>query len=366
MRLIFWQNIISPHQAGFMRALAERGHDVTVVARETMSAGRQRLGWEPPSLGAARVVIGPSAADMKRIVGEGPLDTIHCIAGARVDATGTLVARECRAVRRRMGIITETPDPRGIGGLLRWGKYALERMTIGRSFDFVLAMGETGVRWFRGCGYPADRVFPFAYATEGAACTAEAEATAGLLRLLFVGRLVDLKGVDVLLRAMAPATDVELEVIGDGPLRTRLERLADSLGLGPRVQWKGQLKPAEIPPRLAQADVVVLPSRKDGWGAVVNEALMTGTPVICSSACGAYDLVRYDWLGTVVRAGDVQSLRDTIVRWAARGRRTPAERLRIREWSRCITGDSLAAYLEAVFQHVYEDAARPVAPWRSR
>lgn len=366
MHIVFWQNIISPHQAGFMRALAERGHDVTVVARERMSAGRQRLGWEPPHLGSAHVVIGPSPADVSHIVRAGPADAIHCIAGARVDSTGTIVARECRAARRRMGIITETPDPRGLGGWLRWGKYAAERLTIGRSFDFVLAMGETGIRWFRNCGYPAERLFPFAYATEVADCSLESDATAGSLRLLFVGRLVGLKGVDVLLRAMAHAANVELEVIGDGPLRGRLQGLAESLGIGSRVHWQGQLKPAEIPLRLAQADVAVLPSRKDGWGAVVNEALMTGTPVICSSACGACDLVQHDWLGTVVRAGDAASLHAAIASWAARGRRTPAERLRIREWARCITGDSLAAYLEAVFRHVYEASQRPIAPWRSR
>lgn len=365
MNIVFWQNIISPHQSGFMRALAERGHEVTVVARESMSAGRQRLGWKPPDLGSARVVIGPSSTDTIRIVREGPADAIHCIAGARVDAMGTIVAKECRAARRRMGIITETPDPRGLGGLLRWVKYAAEQVTVGQSFDFVLAMGETGVRWFRRCGYPAERVFPFAYSTEAAQCGAEVEATAGPVRLLFVGRLVDLKGVDILLRALARTGHVDLEVIGDGPLRHRLEGLANRLGIAARVHWKGQLIPAQIPQRFVKADIVVLPSRKDGWGAVVNESLMAGTPVICSSACGAGDLLRHEWLGSVVPAGDVAALAVAIDDWSARERRRPAERHRIREWARCISGDSLASYLEAVLDHIYGGAERPIAPWRA-
>lgn len=364
MHVVFWQNIISPHQAGFMRALAERGHDVTVVAREAMSAGRKRLGWEPPSLGVARVVIGPSACDAKRMIREGPADAIHCIAGARVDEMGAIVARECRDAGCRMGIITETPDPRGLGGLLRWGKYAAERMTIGRSFDFVLAMGETGVRWFRACGYPRERLFPFAYVTEVADFNSS-ERPADSFRILFVGRLVDLKGVDILLKALPKAADVELEIVGDGPLRSRLEALAAGLGIGPSVRWQGQLKPGEIPARIAQADVLVLPSRKDGWGAVVNEALMTGTPVICSSACGAGDLLRHDWLGCVFPAGDVAALRAAMISWVSRGRRTAADRQRIREWAHCIEGDAIAAYMEAVFRHVYEHSDRPVAPWRT-
>lgn len=364
MQVVFWQNIISPHQAGFMRALADRGHLVTVVAREKMSVGRQRLGWAPPSLGSARVLIGPSAGDVQRIIRDEPAESIHCIAGARVDEMGTIVARECRDAGCRMGIISETPDPRGVGGFLRWGKYAAERMTIGRSFDFVLAMGETGVRWFRACGYPRERLFPFAYVTEVADCN-PSERPSDAFRFLFVGRLVDLKGVDLLLRAMPEAAGVELEIVGDGPLRSSLEVLATGLGIGPSIRWQGQLNPAEIPARIAQADVLVLPSRKDGWGAVVNEALMTGTPVICSSACGAGDLLRHEWLGRVVPAGDVAALRAAMIGWAGRGRRTVAERQRVREWARCIEGDAIAAYMEAVFRHVYDHSDRPVAPWRS-
>ena len=364
MRTVFWQNIVSPHQAGFMRAFADRGHDVTVVAAERMSAGRQRLGWEPPDLGTARLIVGPSSGERQQIVADGADDTIHCIAGVRSIPLGRIVARECRAAGRRMGIITETPDPRGLGGLLRRVKYTTERLTIGRSFDFVLAMGETGVRWFRSCGYPSDRVFPFAYVTE-IAVPPDAGEAGGPFRILFVGRLVDLKGVDVLLRAVARTADVHLEVIGDGPLRGPLTILADELGIGGRVEWRGQMPPAEIAPRLARSDVLVLPSRKDGWGAVVNEALMLGTPVICSSACGAHDLVQRDWLGTVVPADDVDALARAIENWSARGRRTAEERRRVRDWSRCIAGESLAGYLEAVWRHVYESAPRPVAPWRT-
>lgn len=346
-----------------MRALADRGHDVTVVAAKAMSESRQRLGWQPPHLGSACLVIGPSRADVSNLVREGPADAIHCIAGARVDAMGTIVAKECRAARRRMGIITETPDPRGLGGLLRWGKYAAERVTIGRSYDFVLAMGETGVRWFRSCGYPAERIFPFAYVTEVDEIPPDVAVAPGPFRLLFVGRLVDLKGVDVLLRALARTSGIELDVIGDGPLRGRLQELGQGMGLRDRVRWLGQLRPAEIPAWLTRSDVLALPSRKDGWGAVVNEALMLGTPVICSSACGASDLIQHDWLGSVVRSGDVASLHAAIVSWAAR-ERTPFARQRIRDWSRCLTGESIAGYLEGVLRHAYEGTPRPVPPWR--
>ena len=362
MHVVFWQNIVSPHQAGFMRGLAERGHDVTVVAQEAMSASRRRLGWEPPSLGPAKLVVGPSPADVTRIVQGSPGDAIHCIAGARVNRQGSLVARTCRAARRRMGIISETPDPRGLGGWLRWGKYAAERASIGRAYDFVFAMGETGVRWFRSCGYASARVFPFCYVTD-VIDTPAVTTAAGPVRFLFVGRLVDLKGVDVLLRALAGVTHADLDVIGDGPCREAWTALAEQSGLGPRVRWHGQVNPRDVPAWLARADALVLPSRKDGWGAVVNEALMLGTPVISSTACGASDLLRHDWLGAVVPAGDVSALRSALGTWAAR-RRTADDRNRVRAWADCIAGGRIAEYMEAIFRHVYEGGARPVAPWR--
>ena len=130
MQVFFWQNIVSPHQAGFMREMAERGHDVTVVACEEMSASRGRLGWTPPNLAPARLVVGPSVADARRIIRESAADSIHCIAGARVLPFGRIVVRECLAARRRMGIITETPDPRGLGGWMRWGKYEIGRAHV--------------------------------------------------------------------------------------------------------------------------------------------------------------------------------------------------------------------------------------------
>ncbi|MFX9050260.1 glycosyltransferase, partial [Acinetobacter baumannii] len=54
---------------------------------------------------------------------------------------------------------------------------------------------------------------------------------------------------------------------------------------------------------LAQSDVVVVPSRHDGWGAVVNEAIGYGIPVVCTDRCGSLDMVTRPRLGTVCSVG---------------------------------------------------------------
>jgi len=363
MRLVFWHNILSPHQAPFMRELAETGHEVVVVATEAMSEDRRQLGWSAPSLRPARVVVSPKPEEVMQIVESSSPSSIHLIAGARGKPLGKQVALACRASRRRIGLITESPDPRGLGGPLRWAKYSWERVSVGRNFDFILAMGERGVRWFRRCGYPESRIFPFAYVTdrlsEGAAVT-----TGNAFCFLFVGQLIPRKGVDLLLRALAQISSGELSVIGDGPEKECLQRLALECGIANRVFWHGKMDAAQAQARIAVADVLVLPSREDGWGAVVNESLMAGTPVICSTACGASDLIKYPWLGTVFRSGRVDDLAASLNAWTGKGKLSGRERERIRSWSQCIEGCSVARYVEQVLAHIYERGPMPIAPWR--
>jgi glycosyltransferase involved in cell wall biosynthesis len=363
MKLAFWHNLISPHQAPLMRELALAGHEVLVVASEAMSAERRQLGWSAPALGPAQIVLGPDQTKVAQIVKSGPPDTVHFIAGARGTALGQQVAHACRRSRRRMGLITESPDARGLGGPLRWAKYSGERISMGKHFDFILAMGQRGTRWFKLCGYPAARIFPFAYVTERYSGYS-GERVGNGFRFLFVGQLIARKGVDVLLRALAKVPGCELAVIGDGPEEENLKKVAAKCGVADRVSWRGKMDSTKAQSQIAEADVLVLPSREDGWGAVVNEALMAGTPVICSTACGAADLIRYPWLGTVFRSGNVAELANALSSWTGRGKLLGGELGRIRSWSQCIEGSFLATYVERVLVHVYERGPRPTAPWR--
>ncbi|MCX6966289.1 MAG: glycosyltransferase family 4 protein [Verrucomicrobia bacterium] len=346
-----------------MRALAESGHDVVVVSTEAMSADRRQLGWEVPHLKSAEIILAPSAAQVREIVESSAEDSIHIISGARGTLLGKQAAKACRALGRRFGIVTEAPDPRGLAGVLRWVKYTWEQITIGEDFDFLLAMGEMGMDWFKSCGYSADRIYPFAYITELPLLEIPPQHN-GPLHFLFAGRLIDLKGVDLLIRALAKIPDAVLTIVGDGPERPRLQGLAESMGVSERIQWLGQLKASLGIEHISRADVLVLPSRKDGWGAVVNEALMAGTPVICSTACGASDLIRHPWLGTVFRANDTDSLAKAMAQWNQHGPISPENRQRIRTWAHCIEANPIAKYMEKVLAHVYEQGPRPQAPWR--
>jgi glycosyltransferase involved in cell wall biosynthesis len=365
MNVVFWQNIVSPHQAPFLRSLADLGHEVTVVAGESMTADRMALGWHVPDLGRACVVIGPGAEETRRLIESSSKDAIHVMAGARWTQLGNQAVQQCLSSGRRLGIMSEAPDPRGLLGCGRWAKYTVERYIRGSHYQFVLAMGEMGVGWFRRCGYPARSLFPFAYVTESAP-DSRANVPAGAPVLLYAGQFIARKGLDLLLRAFAavPSQQARLRLLGEGPEKQRLQDYAQALGIQSRVAWLAKRDAAVVQMEMEKADVTLLPSRHDGWGAAVNESLMAGTPVICSTACGAAELVRQPWLGTVFHAGRVDDLTKTLKHWIELGPRSPAERERIRSWATCISGQTAAKYLAAIMEHIYSNSARPVAPWR--
>jgi glycosyltransferase involved in cell wall biosynthesis len=137
-------------------------------------------------------------------------------------------------------------------------------------------------------------------------------------RVLFVGRLVQKKGVDVLLRAAATVPSAVLAIVGDGPDRPGLEALAGELGLAERVTFLGQRSRVEVMAELARAAVVAIPSRvgaggdQDGTPVVLGEAMAAGVPVVVSDLGGLAEHVADGDNGRVVPAGSDEALARTL------------------------------------------------------
>jgi glycosyltransferase involved in cell wall biosynthesis len=113
--------------------------------------------------------------------------------------------------------------------------------------------------------------------------------------LLYVGRINGSKGLDVLLRALAPLSDAHLAIVGpddhDGALELVL-RLRDELGMRERVHVVGAVAGDEALRLYAQADAFVLPSRNENFGNVAAEAAAAGTPVVVTDRCGVAEFLR--------------------------------------------------------------------------
>lgn len=114
------------------------------------------------------------------------------------------------------------------------------------------------------------------------------------LRAVFLGRLIALKGVDMLLEAAAPlvrAGALTVELIGDGPERAALEAQALREALGEGVSFAGWVPHLEVPARLAAADVFVFPSIREFGGGAVLEAMAVGLASIVVDYAGPAELV---------------------------------------------------------------------------
>ncbi|MEO7822253.1 MAG: glycosyltransferase, partial [Gemmatimonadaceae bacterium] len=128
-------------------------------------------------------------------------------------------------------------------------------------------------------------------------------------RLLFVGRLSVQKGIEALLRAVAAMKIAsELDVVGDGPDRAALEKLAGELGIAARIRWHGQLSQPELPAMYRKAAAVVVPSVDEGLGLVAVEALLCEAPVVAFDSGGLRDVIRHEKTGLLVAPGDPVAL----------------------------------------------------------
>jgi glycosyltransferase involved in cell wall biosynthesis len=116
--------------------------------------------------------------------------------------------------------------------------------------------------------------------------------------ILAVGQLIERKGLDLLLQSAKRLQDsgevFTLRLVGSGPRRAALEAMARDLQLD-HVEFLGGIPSKDVPAQYRAADSMVFPTLKDVWGLVVNEAMLCGTPVICSKYAGcAVDLLESD------------------------------------------------------------------------
>lgn len=289
-RIIFWQPIDSPHQDAFLEAVAEQfPGEVILGVERPFPPERAAQGWPAPQHALVKVVNISSPANHAALAAHTGPDSLHVFSGFFSHPLVWSAFRALAPSQAKLAIYSEAPEQPLLTGWLKRLRGRLLGARWSSRVAFVLAVGGIGCEFFSAIGFPRSKIIPFGYYVAEAPPPAAQREHDGVFRFISAGQLIHRKGIDLLIRACAtlPQTGWQLDVYGDGPERPALERLSSSLQLSDRISFRSTLPNDRLRAAIAAADCAVLPSRFDGWGMLVNEALAAGTPVICTNRCGA-------------------------------------------------------------------------------
>ncbi|MFA1547592.1 glycosyltransferase [Actinomadura chokoriensis] len=371
------QNVFVAHLA---TELGHQGHHVTVYTRRDAPALPDRVPLAP-GVTVEHVPAGPPAPVPKddllpwmRDFGEylerrwaaHPPDVAHAhfwmsglaaLQAARAPGTPRVpVVQTYHALgtvkRRHQGDTDSSPASR----------VRLER-TIGRAADAVIATCSDEIAELKAMGVPREHIRVVPCGVDLGLLTPDGRTSEGRdrHRLVVLSRLVERKGVDTAIRALAHLPDAGLTVAG-GPPRGdlggdpevgRLREVARVSGVADRVEFLGRLGRGEVPPLLRSASLVVTLPWYEPFGMVPLEAMACGVPVVATGVGGHLDTVADGVTGVLVRprdpenaAGAIRALLDDPARRAAMGF-AGIDRARERySWAR-VAADTVRAYRHA-------------------
>ena len=365
MNFIFWQNILSMHQSAFIRKLAEK-NSILLIADKEIEKSMLNSGWRIPDFGKTSIEIGPNKNRIRDLL-ENNKNAIHVFSGIRAFPTVHYAFRSAIKKKIRIGIIAEAGMGLGITGYLRRLKTILLKICYSKNIDFILAMGDLGVEWYSNNYFPNNKIFPFLYTVEKPQINKEVnkeDLSSSLVKLIVIAQLINRKGIDILIKALSPITSENwsLKIIGEGDEKENIINMIKGTALQNKIFFSGAIPNHDAMKILSVCDLLILPSRFDGWGAVVNEALIRGVPVIVSDKCGASCLIDGQVRGAVFKHND-SSLVSILEHWIKRGPTKQSTRNQIASWADCLSGENTANYFLEIIECVYKSANRPIATW---
>lgn len=304
MKVAFFSVVPSPYQRDLFRALAQRSElDLSVFYFE---AGIPDSPWPQEPLEPYESVLpgGGFSLGRARLQVNWPLPNVRAfdivVCGTMLTSpTGQWLMRA--GLRHKPWLFWGEKIVRR-GGLHDWLSAPLKRAAG------LAVIGTVAERDYRE-RFPEARIFNIPYHCDlDPFLASPRHCFDGTPVFLLCGQMIARKGVDLLVEALTQVSAGRLLLVGrEAELAALLAPLPAAIR--DRITYAGFQPPKALPTFFAQADVFVLPSRYDGWGVVVNQALGAGLPILCSDKVGAaHDLVREEKNGLIFRADDATAL----------------------------------------------------------
>lgn len=308
----FWSHHQAPVCTELISLLGENRFKMCLF--EPVDEERRQMGWGGDAPDRSWLAGPPvSRSDLKtigRIICDADVAVLnscpHEIQVERV-ATGKLTFIMSERLMRKKFFRLRMINPRFRKGIQRL------RSVVNRTNVHYLAVGAYAGADAKIIGVFRDRIWNWAYFVSQSVEEVHKRTTSPV-QLLWAGRFIYWKQVDVILRALSmldPAcSEYALDLIGSGPKHKAMKQLAERLGLTDKVRFLENMPHAAVRQRMAEADVYILPSNHlEGWGAVVGEAMFEGCVVLASVTTGASKmLIENSRTGFLFSDGDAQEL----------------------------------------------------------
>lgn len=363
MNLMFHQLNASPHVAPLAEALAKQGHRVVFAAYGEVSDDRAKLGWRDYIPEGCEYHRFSDKSDILNFLRREAANFEHVCQGFRANGLVSFVQDYCKHNQIGFFVTSEVVNDIGFLGVAKRLAYRRKIRYLGIACKGVLAIGARAPSFFERVGVPSEKIYDFAYfVRDFQDHIVEEEQSSQRFRILFVGQLIYRKGVDILIKALNGLNvDYELDIVGSG----RSEKaLLDLLKRNEMecVRFHGSVSIENVSSYIQNADCLVLPSRFDGWGAVISESISRGTSVICSDSCGVSAAVRNFPGCFVFTSDDTVDLRGKLF-VASSLERTKEQRYILASLGRSLTATAGASYLVKIIESNNRKLVRPIVPW---
>ena len=351
----------------------EKVDNVVICAGEAVHPARKAMGWDVeslPDMGKCEVYVNPMPQIINRLLEVRQEDSVHLFSGIRGFEFVFKAFEASLRYNLKRGLITERPNTFAFNlanGKPLWMhriRFFLEDRKFVPYISYVFAMGEDAVAYYKSLSKKW-KVFPFAYCTSTGFSAADDVKLADVLpdikenavqktekaKFVFVGSLSWRKAPKDILKALymikkeGCSFSCGVNFAGGGKILCELEDYINEKNLS-GIELMGNVPHSQILQIIRSADILILPSLYDGWGAVVNEALSEGLYVISSDKCGAKELLCDRRIGRVFKAGHCNQLKEAMLYAMQHIAGIRQNRIFRKNWAeKHISGKAIADYL---------------------
>jgi glycosyltransferase involved in cell wall biosynthesis len=376
-KLFFWFDQPPKVSKGAFNYLSKVwGNKVSYICVHDFDEIRKLAKWNDGDFGNADVIILENYEQPDEIafsIIDNNKESIHVFNGFRSKTLKYFKYLSCVASQPKIVMFAERPTIYGckmykfFKSIVNFYIYAYFVLRYQDKISAFCPLGQIGCKEYLKYGWDKSKMFPFMYCPPIDIKHAEKKILINdYVKFLYVGRFsAKTKGLDVLMRAIEmidQSVQFRFDFVGGyGNLK---EKLIEWIKKNIRINYLGIWPSTEMVERMQKYDVVVVPSRFDGWNLLTNESIMAGLGTIVTDQAVSHELIYESKSGLVVKAGNAAELKNAI-EFAAKNPKLVANWKNLAlEYANKISPETVGKYFIKIIEYAcLSSKERPACPW---